>query len=230
MDCLTEKMTHFARTELRAVVFDLDGTLLDTVGDLGTAANVTLRSFAFPEHPLEAYRDFIGNGLLTLYRRAAPAGTDEETVMALRDSGRDYYCAHCAELTREYPGVSALLRALAAQGLVLGMVTNKTETTAQRVMAHYFPDVSFRFLWGNNGTRPLKPATDAGELLLRELRLRPEQIAFVGDGDTDMQFASRMGFWALGACWGYRPREVLGACGADALLASADELRTLLLG
>lgn len=229
MEVLTEKMARFDRKTLRAVVFDLDGTLLDTVRDLGTAANATLETFGFPTHPLDAYRNFIGNGLLTLYRRAAPAGTEEQTVIALRDSGREYYCAHCAELTREYPGAGALLRALEARGILLGMVTNKTEQTAQRVMAHYFPDVSFRFLWGNNGVRPLKPAPDAGQLLLRELALRPDEIAFVGDGDTDMEFAAKMGFWALGASWGYRPREVLQTCGADVLLDSVEELQTLLL-
>ena len=230
MELLTEKMKQFDRAQLRAAVFDLDGTLLDTVRDLGTAANVTLAHFGFPQHPLEAYQGFIGNGLLMLYRRAAPAGTDEATVEALRDYGRDYYREHCTGLTRVYAGVPALLRGLAARGIALGMVTNKTEATAKRVMAHYFPDVPFRFIWGNNGIRPLKPATDAGGLLLQELGLEPGQVAFVGDGDTDMEFASKMGFWALGACWGYRPREVLAEHGADALLKTAAELEALLLG
>ena len=230
MELLTEKMKRFDRAQIRAAVFDLDGTLLDTVRDLGTAANATLEHFGFPQHPLEAYQNFIGNGLLMLYRRAAPAGTDEATVEALRDYGRDYYREHCTDLTREYTGITALLRALAARGIALGMVTNKTETTAQRVMAHYFPEVVFCFIWGNNGVRPLKPATESGMLMLRELGLEAGQIAFIGDGDTDMEFASRMGFWALGACWGYRPREVLREKGADALLTGPEELRALLLG
>ena len=230
MEILTEKMKGFAREEIRAAVFDLDGTLLDTVRDLGAAANVTLARFGFPQHPLEAYQGFIGNGLLMLYRRAAPAGTDEATVEALRDYGRDYYREHCTGLTQVYDGVPALLRGLTERGIALGMVTNKTEVTAQRVMAHYFPDVPFRFIWGNNGVRPLKPATESGELMLRELGLEARQIAFIGDGDTDMAFASKMGFWALGACWGYRPREVLVENGADVLLESAEELKNLLLG
>ena len=98
MKALTTKALD--RSALRAVVFDLDGTLLDTVRDLGAAANATLHHFGLPEHPLEAYRNFIGNGLLTLYRRAAPADTDEATVTALRDYGRDYYREHCTALTR----------------------------------------------------------------------------------------------------------------------------------
>ena len=230
MEILTERMTGFARENVRAVVFDLDGTLLDTVRDLGTAANMTLAHFGLPQHPLEAYQTMIGNGLLMLYRRAAPAGTDEATVEALRDYGRDYYREHCTCLTRVYGGVPELLHGLAARGIVLGMVTNKTEATARRVMAHYFPEVSFRFIWGNNGIRPLKPAPESGKLMLCELGLTPEQIAFIGDGDTDMAFASALGFWALGACWGYRPREVLAEHGADALLKTAAELEALLLG
>ena len=230
MEILTEKMKGFAREDIRAAVFDLDGTLLDTVHDLGSAANVTLAHFGFPQHPLEAYQNFIGNGLLMLYRRAAPQGTDEATVEALRDYGRDYYREHCTGLTQVYDGIPELLRVLTERGIALGMVTNKTEVTAQRVMAHYFPEVPFRFIWGNNGVRPLKPATESGELMLRELGLEPRQIAFIGDGDTDMAFASKMGFWALGACWGYRPREVLVEHGADVLLESAGELKTLLFG
>lgn len=109
MELLTEKMKQFDRAQLRAAVFDLDGTLLDTVRDLGTAANVTLAHFGFPQHPLEAYQGFIGNGLLMLYRRAAPAGTDEATVEALRDYGRDYYREHCTGLTQVYDGVPELL-------------------------------------------------------------------------------------------------------------------------
>ena len=230
MELLTEKMKQFDRAQLRAAVFDLDGTLLDTVRDIGTAANATLAHFGFPQHPLEAYQGFIGNGLLMLYRRAAPAGTDEATVEALRDYGRDYYREHCTGLTQVYDGVPELLHGLAARGIMLGMVTNKTEATARCVMAHYFPEVPFRFIWGNNGVRPLKPAPESGKLMLRELGLTPEQIAFTGDGDTDMAFASALGFWALGASWGYRPRTVLAEQGADALLETPEELQKLLLG
>ena len=149
---------------------------------------------------------------------------------ALRDYGRDYYREHCTGLTQVYDGVPELLHGLAARGIMLGMVTNKTEATARRVMAHYFPEVPFRFIWGNNGVRPLKPAPESGKLMLCELGLTPEQIAFIGDGDTDMAFASALGFWALGACWGYRPREVLMEHGADALLETPEELQKLLLG
>ena len=124
MELLTEKMKQFDRAQLRAAVFDLDGTLLDTVRDLGTAANVTLAHFGFPQHPLEAYQGFIGNGLLMLYRRAAPAGTDEATVEALRDYGRDYYREHCTGLTQVYDGVPELLHGLAE---LLGLGEDATE-------------------------------------------------------------------------------------------------------
>ena len=112
---------------------------------------------------------------------------------------------------------------------MLGMVTNKTEATARHVMAHYFPEVPFRFIWGNNGVRPLKPAPESGKLMLCELGLTPEQIAFIGDGDTDMAFASALGF-GRSARAGATGRAVLAEQGADALLETPEELQKLLLG
>ena len=106
----------------------------------------------------------------------------------------------------------------------MAIISNKTETTANRVITHYFPDISWAFLWGNNGARPLKPALDAGKLACETLGLEPAEIAFVGDGDTDMAFASQMGFVAAGVTWGYRDREELLAAGADFLVDSFEAL------
>ena len=153
-----------------------------------------------------------------------------ELAVWCRERGTSFFLAMLYAAVRAANGVPELLHGLAARGIMLGMVTNKTEATARCVMAHYFPEVPFRFIWGSNGVRPLKPAPESGELMLRELGLTPEQIAFIGDGDTDMAFASALGFWALGACWGYRPRTVLAEQGADALLETPEELQKLLLG
>ena len=205
------------KQKFRAVIFDLDGTLLDTLQDLGAGANMALRRFGFPEHTMEEYKHFIGNGIPKLIARAVPPGTDEETTRQVLAFYLDYYPAHCTEHTRFFPGVPETVAALARRGYTLGVLSNKTETTTKRIIAHYFPEGTFQVVWGNNGVRPLKPATDAGYLLLDELSCRPEEIFYVGDGDTDMAFASRMGFFAAGAAWGYRPRDVLLENGADAL-------------
>lgn len=215
--------------KFRAAVFDLDGTLLDTLYDLGACANVALQSFGFPEHTLEEYRGFIGNGIPKLIARAVPQGTAEEKTRQVLDFYLSYYPEHCAEHTQFFPGVPETIAALKKRGYALAVLSNKTEATAKKIIAEYFPDAPFCVVWGNNGVRPLKPATDAGELLLQELRCAPEEVFYLGDGDTDMAFASRMHFFAAGATWGYRPREVLAENGADALFENMEQILDVLL-
>ena len=208
----------------RAVVFDLDGTLLDTLHDLGACADTALASCGFPGHSMEEYRTFIGNGIPKLIERAVPAGTSEEAIQNVLQFYLRYYPEHCTEHTRFFPGVEKTIRTLRERGYMLAVLSNKTEETAKKIIARYFPDKPFYVVWGNNGVRPLKPATDAGYLLLQELGCTPEEVFYVGDGDTDMEFASRMGFFAAAATWGYRPSDVLKACGANALFSSMEEI------
>ena len=213
---------------VRAVVFDLDGTLLDTVPDLGASANVALRRFAMPERPLGDYRALIGHGIRNLVRQAVLEGTAEEQFEQVLAFYLAYYPEHCAEKTAVFPGVRELIKKLAESGYTLGVLSNKTEATTRRIIAHFFPDAPFRLVWGNNGARPLKPAPDAGRELCAALALAPEKILYLGDGDSDMEFASKMGFYAAGAAWGYRSREALAQNGADVILESAGELAELL--
>ena len=117
-----------------------------------------------------------------------------------------------------------LLAALRDAGVALGIISNKTETTSQRIAAHFFPDLHFRMVWGNNGERPLKPAADAGQLACAQLGLPAGAVAYVGDSDVDMRFAQQSGFLAVGAAWGYRGAEELTAAGADGLCADAGAL------
>lgn len=215
-------------SNIRAVVFDLDGTLLDTVPDLGECANAALSRFGMPARPVREYQPRIGHGIRNLMLQSVPEGTADtlfEQVLAFYLS---YYPEHCTEHTEVYPEVRELLEKLEKAGYVLALLSNKTERTAQRIISHYFPQTPFRLVWGNNGVRPLKPATDAGNDLCAALKLRPEEILYMGDGDSDMQFASRMGFFAAGAAWGYRSREALAANGADVILEHASDLEVLL--
>ena len=203
--------------KFRAAVFDLDGTLLDTLYDLGACANTALRTYGFAEHTIEEYRKFIGNGIPKLIERALPQGTSREEIQKVLNFYLSYYPEHCAEHTKFFPGVCETIETLKSRGYTLCVISNKTERTSQKIIAQYFPDAPFSIVWGNNGVRPLKPALDAGNLLLQTFSCRAEDVFYLGDGDTDMEFASRMGFFAAGATWGYRPREVLSACGADEL-------------
>ena len=214
--------------QFRAAVFDLDGTLLDTLFDLGACANEALRQFGLPGHSLEEYRTFIGNGIPKLIARAVPEGTQDETIQSVLRFYLSYYPEHCAEHTKFFPGVREAIETLKARGYMLAVLSNKTETTTKKIIDAYFPDAPFRVVWGNNGVRPLKPAPDAGFLLLEKLSCRPDEVFYLGDGDTDMAFAKTMGFFAAGAAWGYRPREVLRACGADRLFETMAEILPLL--
>jgi len=114
---------------------------------------------------------------------------------------------------------------LTANQIRLAVISNKTEKTGKKIMDHYFHDYDWAFIWGNNGIRPLKPATEAGKLACETLGLQPDEILYIGDGDTDMEFASKMGFIAVGVTWGYRDPEQLLAAGADFLVDSFAELQ-----
>lgn len=211
--------------KIKAVIFDLDGTLLDTIADIGTGANLALCQFGYSAYPIEMYRSKVGHGIKNLLRSAMPEGTSDEKIDEVNRFYQSYYPEHCCVHTTYFPGVKAFLNALTAEGIKLAVISNKTETTSQKIMNHYFADYDWSFVWGNNWQRPLKPALEAGVLACETLGLKPEEILFVGDGDTDMEFASKMGFIAAGVTWGYRSREQLLAAGADFLCDSFLELQ-----
>lgn len=210
--------------KIKAVIFDLDGTLLDTLADIGTGANFALCQFGYATYPLEAYRQMVGHGVKNLFRMALPEGSTEEDVDRVNSVYQQYYPANCTVYTSYYPGVREFLGKLQEKGMRMAVISNKTERTGRKVIEHYFPDVPWEFVWGNNGQRPLKPRKEAGYLACETLALDPEEIMYVGDGDTDMQFASAMGFVAAGVTWGNRDAEQLKAAGADFLVDSFQEL------
>jgi len=209
--------------KVKVAIFDLDGTLLDTVADIGTGANFALCRYGFAEYPIEAYKAMVGHGIRELFKAAAPTATGEELDL-IHKAYQGYYPEHCAVHSQYFPGVREFLGELQKKGIRLAVISNKTEITAQKIVSHYFPEYHFEFVWGNNGSRPLKPALEAGQLACELLQVKPDEILYVGDGDTDMAFASRMGFLAIGVTWGYRSAEQLKEAGAELLVDSFDEL------
>ena len=214
---------------LKAVVFDLDGTLLDTIPDIAAALNHSLAANGLPTHPAKAVEGFVGGGIRSAVVKAAPAGSSEAVIEQVLAGYHDVYVAHCTDQTAPYPGVDDMLAALTARGLQLGVLSNKTEATARKIIAHYFPDTPFRFVFGRAEGRPLKPDPGAAAPVLEALGLAPEEIAYAGDSGTDVTFAKAVGFLAAATPWGYRSREELAALSPDLLPETAAELTAALL-
>ena len=210
--------------KVKAVIFDLDGTLLDTLADIGTGLNTALCRFGFEAHPIVSYRQRIGHGIKNAVKSSLPDTATEQQYQDVLDFYLSYYPEHCTEKTDYFPGTLEFLSVLAQKGMKLAVISNKTEKTAQKVMSHYFGDYTWEFVWGRTEGRPLKPAREAGVLACEALGLQSDEILYVGDGDTDMEFASNMGFVAAGVTWGYRDPEQLLAAGADFLVESFREL------
>lgn len=213
---------------VRAALFDLDGTLLDSLADIGTAMNHALALHGLPTHPLSRYRDFVGEGVTQLARKASAgqAGADvsEEVLGALLADYRAYYDAHLTEHTQPYPGVREVLARLAEEGVRLGVLSNKADAFTRRLVAHYFPDVPFGAVYGERAGVPRKPDPTGALGLAAELGVAPAECAFVGDTPIDMGTARAAGMYAVGVCWGFRGAEELRAHGAEALAATAEEL------
>ena len=209
---------------LKAVVFDLDGTLLDTIDDIAGALNRALASCGLPVHPVEACRGFVGGGIREAVCRAVPDREDRETVERVLAAYLADYFLHCAEKTVRYPGIPDLLSALEARGVALGVLSNKTEATARRIISAYFPHVPFRCVFGRTEGRPLKPDPAAAGPVLEALALPAASVAYVGDSGTDMVFARRTGLFPAAAAWGYRSRRELEESGAAVAAGTPAEL------
>jgi phosphoglycolate phosphatase len=200
---------------LQAILFDLDGTLLDTLADLADAANRVLDRAGLPTHPHSAYRRFIGDGSRLLITRALPEDRrDSSTVDVFLDRFKADYGANWKSATRPYPGVVELLREFSDRSIPQAVVTNKPQLFAERCIAHFFPKTAFRMIRGQEGNRPLKPDPAPALDVARYLQVLPEACLLLGDSGVDMQTARAASMLPLGAAWGFRSEEELMAAGA----------------
>lgn len=215
--------------KVKAVLFDLDGTLLDTVINIGTCVNDVMCRYGYPPRKLKEYRSFVGHGARDLVRNSLPEGIKDDKVDEVFQAYVLHYRENCDRLTKYYPGVREFLRCLQENGFLVGIITNKSQTTAEKIIGKFLPEYNFCILWGNNFKRPLKPSVESAKLACEILNVTPEEVMFVGDGDTDMEFASKAGFIAVGVTWGYRSREVLVEYGADILVDTFVQLQEMLV-
>jgi len=214
----------------KAAIFDLDGTLIDSLRDIGEAMNRTLEAMGYPAHAMEKYNYFVGDGVKQLVQRALPPDhRDERTVADFLVAYRSDYGKNWRVHTRPYPGISELLRTLVARGIPLGVLSNKPDAVTCRCVESFFPDIPFIAVAGQKEDVPKKPDPTAALAIAAGMLLAPEQCVFVGDTATDMQTATAAGMFPAGVTWGFRPREELIDHGAR-LLADRPEALLGLFG
>jgi phosphoglycolate phosphatase len=209
----------------RAAIFDMDGTLLDTLDDLADCMNRVLEREGFPPHPAEAYRYFVGDGVENLVRRSLPKeARSGERVERLKEGMRSEYADHWADKTHPYPGIPELLTALGERRVPMAILSNKPDAFTRRIAAHYFPEGLFVRVIGARDGSPRKPDPGAALEIAAALELPPERILYLGDTNTDMQTGRGAGMFTVGVLWGFRLREELLEHGAQALVEKPAEI------
>ena len=216
-----------ASSRYKAYVFDLDGTLLDTLADLALACNTTLERHGFPVHPLPSFRIFVGNGFLKLVERALPADflakAPRDEVLAILQEAKTFYTEHLRVNTKPYAGIPELVQKLKARGATLAVLSNKPDPQTKALIADIFPGI-FTLVYGQRPDVPLKPDPAALLGILAELGVTKEETVYVGDTGTDMETGRRAGLFTIGVSWGFRTEEELRSTGADAVVQHPDEL------
>lgn len=209
------------------VLFDLDGTLLDTLEDILDAANHTLREMGYPERTLAEMRRFVGNGAEMQMRRALGEGADEETVRRALALYKPYYAAHCQIKTKPYAGVLALLGQLKEEKRRIAVVSNKPDEAVRPLAEQHFGALVDTAM-GETAQRRRKPAPDMVNDAIAALGADKRRAVYVGDSEVDIETAKNAGIACISVCWGFRDREQLEAAGASEIAADARELRALL--
>ena len=211
----------------QAVIFDLDGTLLNTLDDLKNATNYALIACGFPARTTEEMRHFVGRGIRYMLSCAVPDGEKNPRFEEVFDTFRPYYEAHCMDLTAPYPGISELLARLKAAGCKTAVVTNKIQSAADELIHDLFPDIPL--VIGDSPAVKRKPAPDGVWLALEKLGVTRENAAYAGDSDIDFATAGNAGLPCLSVLWGFRSREELLSCGANTFFETPKELGDYLL-
>ena len=204
-------------------IFDLDGTLLDTLADLRQGINYALGTQGFAQRSMAEVRAFVGNGIWKLVERAVPAGTSEAQMDAVYEAFNPYYAKHCADLTVPYDGILPLLQKLQAQGVVCALVSNKPDYAVQTLAAQYFPGLLAASAGAKDGVRK-KPAPDSVFAVIHQLGAEGLRAVYIGDSEVDLQTAQNAALPCISVSWGFRDRSVLEQAGAACICDTVDAL------
>ena len=215
----------------RLVIFDLDGTLLNTIADLAVATNEALRTMGYPTHAEEVIQTFVGNGVSKLLERSMPLDKrTEENIALVRRHFMAYYDQHNADLSTPYPGISEMLSRLQEDGVMLAVASNKYQSATEKLIARYFPHINFVCVLGQRQGIPVKPSPDIVLEIMEKANVSRSDTLYVGDSGVDMQTAINAGIDAVAVSWGFRPRAELEAFRPHAIIDGAGDLLMLLEG
>lgn len=213
----------------KLIIFDLDGTLLNTIADLAQSTNQALCKLGFPTHETEEYNFMVGNGINKLFERALPEGEKtEEIVLRVRKEFIPYYDEHNADDSLPYPGITELLSELQARGIQLAVASNKYQAATQKLVAHYFPEIHFTAVFGQREGVNVKPDPSIVFDILKLANVEKKDVFYVGDSGVDMQTAINAGVTACGVTWGFRPRTELEEFKPQYIVDSAREIGSLI--
>lgn len=214
---------------IKLVIFDLDGTLLNTINDLAVSVNHALKRFDYPEHSLEEYKELVGNGITRLVEQALPEDArDEEQVKRVRELFVAYYSAHKTDLTKPYPGIPELLEAMKHRGMILAVASNKFQEATRDLIRYYFKEGTFLLVLGQREGIPVKPDPAVVNEILSQADVSQEETLYIGDSSVDMQTAVNSGVKAVGVTWGFRSRQELKDNGASYIVNEPSEILGLL--
>ena len=212
----------------KLVIFDLDGTLQNTIADLANSTNYALKVLGYPIHEPDKYNFMVGNGINKLFERALPDGEKtEENVLRVRQEFVPYYDQHNADKSRPYPGVTELLETLQTAGMQLAVASNKYQAATEKLIAHYFPNIKFTAVFGQRESIPVKPDPIIVKEILQIAKVQEEETLYVGDSGVDMQTAINAGVTSCGVTWGFRPRTELESFHPDHIVDNAEEIKLL---
>ncbi len=215
----------------KLAIFDLDGTLLNTVEDLGNATNYALAQCGFPTHPIDAYYQMVGRGIYNLFRAAVPSEyASEENVQKMASYFLPYYDAHKCDFTKPYDGIMEMLKTITGKGVCLAVASNKYQDGAEKLVHHFFGDYEFVKILGQRDGQPIKPDPAIVDQILAEVPyISKSETVYVGDSNVDMQTGANAQVRTIGVSWGFRSREELAAYNPSAIVDTTAELAEVIL-
>lgn len=215
---------------IKLVVFDLDGTLADTLSDLGTAMNVALAREGLPGYPIEEYRQLVGNGIDRLVQDTMAENYTPERAVKVKSAFQAYYAEHCKDDTLAYDGMEEVLDKLTQDGIMTAVISNKPNRFVPEILEKLYPRHRFKYAWGQQEDFPRKPSPESLEKMIELCGVKKNETLYVGDSNVDVVFGHRSGVMVCGVSWGFRGAQELIGAGADIIVDSPKELYELMNG